>query len=119
LKTEHALLVAAQHGQTYGSQSLISESYPMIFAELTGAVKDAVDHLLALPVLSLVGVLGAVATVTVALQSVRAWVRLRHFPGPRLATWSRIPMISWHLSGKAHLELGRISETYGEICSWY
>ena len=57
----------------------------------------------------------AAASATWLIHAWRAYRRLRHFPGPRLAGWTRIPMILWHLGGKAHLEFGRISEAYGEV----
>ncbi|KAK3387936.1 pisatin demethylase [Podospora didyma] len=45
------------------------------------------------------------------------WVyaQLRHFPGPPLAGWSRLPLIVWTMSGRAHLKYQEISETYGPI----
>lgn len=48
-------------------------------------------------------------------HSYLAYARLRHFPGPKLAGWTRIPFILWHMSGQVHLKFQEISETYGII----
>jgi len=44
-----------------------------------------------------------------------AYARLRHFPGPKLAGWTRIPLILWHMGGRVHLKFQEINETYGSI----
>ena len=46
-------------------------------------------------------------------HSYLAYARLRHFPGPKLAGWTRIPLILWHMGGRVHLKFQEISETYG------
>ncbi|GAB1319333.1 hypothetical protein MFIFM68171_09543 [Madurella fahalii] len=48
-------------------------------------------------------------------HSCLTYARLRHFPGPKLARWTRIPLVLWHLSGRVHLKLQEISETHGPL----
>ncbi|KAK1750345.1 cytochrome P450 [Echria macrotheca] len=80
-------------------------------SDLAEAAKALLLRLAAQPVLWTVGAL----TVLYVLHSIYIYTRLRQFPGPFLAGWTRLPLIKWHVGGKAHLELQRISETYGPL----
>ena len=51
------------------------------------------------------------------VHSCLTYARLRHFPGPKLAGWTRIPLILWHFSGRVHLKFQEINETYGRSSS--
>ncbi|KAK3389845.1 cytochrome P450 [Podospora didyma] len=50
-----------------------------------------------------------------AVYCARAWIRLRHVPGPPLAGWSPLWMIRKLLGGRANEELHRVSELYGPL----
>ncbi|KAK4184274.1 cytochrome P450 [Podospora australis] len=78
---------------------------------LAAAVKTAKTAAIAHPYLSVI----SVVIVIYLTHSYLAYSRLRHFPGPALARWTRIPWIIWHASGQVHLKLRDISETYGPL----
>jgi hypothetical protein len=84
-----------------------------ISARLMDAVKVVAAYGWESPTNSVFLGLGA-ALIIIAVQSCWIYARLRQFPGPRLAGWSRLPLISWTISPRAHLEYQRINESYGE-----
>ncbi|KAK0612002.1 cytochrome P450 [Immersiella caudata] len=78
---------------------------------VSGAVEVAKAAAFSQPYLTATGFMVA-AYLT---YSYLAYARLKHFPGPKLAGWTRIPLILWHMGGRVHLKFQEISETYGPI----
>jgi hypothetical protein len=52
-------------------------------------------------------------------HSYLVYASLRHFPGPKLSGWTRIPFILWHMGGQVHLKFHEISETYGTAALFF
>ena len=50
-----------------------------------------------------------------ALQAWRTWWRLRHIPGPPIASLTNFQRMGWVLSRKAHLKLQEQHDRYGEL----
>lgn len=60
--------------------------------------------------------LGWLATLTIALwfiQSLRSYLRLRQFPGPPVAAWSKLWMMRSTLHGRMHLDVAEACKQYG------
>jgi hypothetical protein len=51
----------------------------------------------------------------VSLQLLRTWWRLRHIPGPFLASITNFQRMSWISTKRAHSILQEIHEKYGEV----
>ena len=58
--------------------------------------------------------LGAVVTV-ITVQLVRTWWRLRHIPGPFLASLTNIQRVWWVKTKRAHLIHQQMHEKYGDV----
>lgn len=63
---------------------------------------------------SLVAFSVAVVLVTLFVYEFRSWYRLRHVPGPFLASISSTWMVKKALSGRFHEHLKDVSEQYGK-----
>ncbi|OAG11211.1 putative benzoate 4-monooxygenase cytochrome P450 [Paraphaeosphaeria sporulosa] len=57
----------------------------------------------------------ALILVLLALQSGRTWWRLRHIPGPFLASLTDLYRINWVWSKQAHLKLQQCHKRYGKV----
>lgn len=69
---------------------------------------------------SLAPSLGWVATLAIAfwlLQSLRSYLRLRQFPGPPVAAWSKLWMMRSTLHGRMHLDVAEACKQYGNPSS--
>lgn len=53
--------------------------------------------------------------VLVVFQSFRTWWRLRHIPGPFLASLTDLYRMSWVWTKRAHLKLQKCHEKYGKV----
>ncbi|OJJ60268.1 hypothetical protein ASPSYDRAFT_57695 [Aspergillus sydowii CBS 593.65] len=59
-----------------------------------------------------------VATLPIALwfiQSLRSYLRLRQFPGPPVAAWSKLWMMRSTLHGRMHLDVAEACKQYGHL----
>lgn len=61
------------------------------------------------------GLLSAAGAVLYGVQTVRAWLRLRHIRGPPLAGFTNLWLVRVIMGGKTHWELGLANEKYGEL----
>ena len=93
----------------HGSGGRLAMSFAGNFTDVGAAVEVVAVAATTRPFLSVITLLIAVSFA----QSLHRYVRLRHFPGPWLARWSRIPLIAWHLTGQVHLKYQELSEKYG------
>jgi hypothetical protein len=55
---------------------------------------------------------------TLVVQTIRSWYRLRHFKGPTLAAFSDLWLIRHVPRGTIHLDLFEVTEKYGLIPLW-
>lgn len=81
------------------------------FQTLIAAVKTAKAAIVSQPYLAAI----YLVVVIYLTHSYFVYARLRHFPGPKLARWTRIPFILWHTSSQVHLKFQDVSETYGIV----
>lgn len=81
------------------------------FPTLMAAVETAKVAAVSRPYLAAI----SLVVVVYITHSYLAYARLRHFPGPRLARWTRIPYILWHAGAEVHIKFGDINETYGMV----
>lgn len=58
---------------------------------------------------------GVLVLILVTIQSARTWWRLRHIPGPFLASITDLYRINWVRSKEAHLKLQKCHEKYGKV----
>ncbi|KAH8200594.1 hypothetical protein TruAng_005246 [Truncatella angustata] len=79
-----------------------------IVGSLAAAVQDAAPRTLLLPCI-------AVALITLGAFQIRSWYRLRHIPGPLLASVSGAWMVKKALSGRFHEHLRNVSDKYGPL----
>jgi len=86
-------------------------------AGLAEAAKRELAAALESPAKALTTALPLLAVI-VAVQWYRSYSRLSQFPGPRLAAWTKLPLIRWSASGRAHLQYLELTETYGKF-TWY
>lgn len=61
------------------------------------------------------GIASAAGAVVVGIQTIRAWLRLRHIPGPPLAGFTNLWLVRVIMGGNAHWELGLANEKYGKF----
>ncbi|KAI0167742.1 putative benzoate 4-monooxygenase cytochrome P450 [Pestalotiopsis sp. NC0098] len=67
------------------------------------------------PALMLVAITSTLALAFVVFHVFPVWWRLRHVPGPFLASLSDIPRMLWVTTKKAHLIHQRLHDKYGEV----
>lgn len=77
-----------------------------LMASLASAAHDAAPRALLVPCL-------AVALIALYIYEFRSWYRLRHIPGPFLASVSGAWMVKKALSGRFHEHLKDVSEKHG------
>ncbi|KAH7027769.1 cytochrome P450 [Microdochium trichocladiopsis] len=58
---------------------------------------------------------GVVLLAGTVIQTLRSWYRLRHVPGPFLASFSSAWMLRRSLSGRFHEHLREVGDTYGTL----
>jgi hypothetical protein len=63
------------------------------------------------------GLLAALITTTIVVR-VRTWLRLRHFPGPPLAAWSKLWLLRKTSGGRFHLDTAEACEKYGKLLQY-
>lgn len=77
-----------------------------VMGSLAAAAQDADPRAILLPCVAL-------ALVALGIYEFRSWYRLRHIPGPFLASISGAWMVKKALSGRFHEHLKEVSEKYG------